>query len=365
MLNSKTLDYLEKLGSHYDELSRKLQDPAVLKNPPETKKIVSERREIEELAQAYREWRKVEAEKKKNEELFAEGDPELKELVQEELQTLRDREKGLEGKIQALLVPRDPRDEKNIIIEIRAGAGGDEAALFVADLFRMYSRYSERKGFRVEVMSKSQTGTGGLKEIIALVEGKGAFRRLQYESGVHRVQRVPATEASGRIHTSTATVAVLPEAEEVEVEIKPEEVRVDSFRASGPGGQNVNKVESAIRITHLPTGIVVQCQDEKSQHKNRAKGMRVLRARLMDRYRQEQEKEISQARRTQVGTGDRSEKIRTYNFPQSRVTDHRIGMSRHNLEGVLDGELDELVEGAIAHFQTQASESILQTMPGQ
>jgi len=365
MLNPKTQDYLEKLNSRYDELSQKLQDPAVLKNPNETKKIVAERRQIEGLVEAYRDYRKVRAELVENQTLLAESDPELRALAEEELKTLGGREAEIEKSIQTLLVPRDPRDEKNIILEIRAGAGGDEAALFVADLFRMYSRYAERNRFRVEALSMSQTGTGGLKEVIALIEGKGAFRRLQYESGVHRVQRVPQTEGSGRIHTSTATVAVLPEAEEVEVEIKPEEIRVDSFRAGGPGGQNVNKVESAIRITHIPTGLVVSCQDEKSQHKNRAKGMKVLRARLLARRQQEQEDEISQARRTQVGTGDRSEKIRTYNFPQSRVTDHRSGVSTHNLEGVLDGEIDQLIEGANTYFQTQASESILQNTPGQ
>ena len=365
MPNPKTLDYLEKLAAHYDELSRKLQDPVVLKNPAETKKTVAERRQIEDLIKAYRDYRKVRAEIEENQALLSESDLELRALAEEELKTLGGREVEIEKSIQSLLVPKDPRDEKNIILEIRAGAGGDEAALFVADLFRMYSRYAERNRFRVEVLSLSQTGTGGLKEVIALIEGKGAFQRLRYESGVHRVQRVPATEASGRIHTSTATVAVLPEAEEVEVEIKPEEIRVDAFRASGPGGQNVNKVESAIRITHLPTGIVVSCQDEKSQHKNRAKGMRVLRARLLDQRQQEQDKEISQARRTQVGTGDRSEKIRTYNYPQSRVTDHRIGLSTHNLEGVLDGELNELIAGAINYFQTQASESITQAIPGQ
>ena len=360
MLNEKTTDYLEKVEKRFDELSLRLQDPEVLKNPPETKKIARERRDLEELVLSYQAYRGIRKEIGDNEALLAESDSELRALAQEELEALREREREVEAKIQDLLVPRDPRDDKNVILEIRAGAGGDEAALFAADLFRMYSRYAERNKFRVEVMSKNQTGTGGFKEIIALVEGKGAFRRLQHESGVHRVQRVPLTEASGRIHTSTVTVAVLPEAEEIEVEIRPEEIRTDSFRASGPGGQNVNKVESAVRITHLPTGIVVQCQDEKSQHKNRVKAMRVLRARLLDRYQSEQKEEITQTRRTQVGTGERSEKIRTYNFPQGRVTDHRIGLTLHRLEGILDGDLDGITESLHAHFQAKAADTVLQ-----
>ena len=360
MLNKKTTEYLEKVEKRFGELSLQLQDPEVLRNPQEVKKVAQERKDLEELVLSYQGYVKLRREIDENESLLGDADSELKELAQEELAALRQRESEMEARIQELLVPRDPRDQKNIFLEIRAGAGGDEASLFASDLFRMYSRYAERNGFRVEVLSKNQTGTGGFKEIIALIEGKGAFRRLQHESGVHRVQRVPLTEASGRIHTSTVTVAVLPEAEEIEVAIRPDEIRVDSFRASGPGGQNVNKVESAVRITHIPTGIVVQCQDEKSQHKNRVKAMRVLRARLMDRYQSEQEAEISQTRRTQVGTGERSEKIRTYNFPQGRVTDHRIGLTLHRLEDILDGELEELVEGLQSHFQAKAAESVLE-----
>lgn len=360
------MEKLEAIEKRYEELNHLMSQQEVVSDVKRVRELAREQSGISGVVAKYREYKKASQSLEETRAMQGkELDAEMAALVKEEVDKLEARLEDLTQELRVALVPRDVYDEKDVIVEIRAGAGGDEAGLFAANLFRMYTRYAETKRWQVDVIDSHESGIGGFKEIVFEVKGKGVYSKLKYESGVHRVQRVPATEASGRIHTSTATVAVLPEAEEVEVEIKPEEVRVDSFRASGPGGQNVNKVESAIRITHLPTGIVVQCQDEKSQHKNRAKGMRVLRARLMDRYRQEQEKEISQARRTQVGTGDRSEKIRTYNFPQSRVTDHRIGMSRHNLEGVLDGELDELVEGAIAHFQTQAAESILQTMPGQ
>ncbi|MFS8544492.1 MAG: peptide chain release factor 1, partial [Limnochordales bacterium] len=283
-------------------------------------------------------------------------DPEMRELAREELARLSQREAELEKELRVLLLPKDPNDEKNIIVEIRAGAGGEEAALFAADLFRMYSRYAENRGWRVEMMSASPTELGGFKEVIFMVHGKNAYSRLKYESGVHRVQRVPTTEASGRIHTSTATVAVLPEAEEVDVEIRPEDLRIDVFRSGGHGGQSVNTTDSAVRITHLPTGIVVTCQDERSQLQNREKAMRVLRARLLDMKRREQEEELAAARRSQVGTGERSERIRTYNFPQGRMTDHRIGLTLYKLDAVLQGELDEVIDALVMADQAEQLE---------
>jgi peptide chain release factor 1 len=281
------------------------------------------------------------------------ADPEMRALADGELKTLKGQREALERELQELLLPRDPTDEKGVIMEIRAGAGGDEAALFAADLLRMYTRYAESARFRVEMLSAHPTGIGGMKEAILAIEGKGAFRKLRHESGVHRVQRVPATEASGRIHTSTVTVAVLAEAEEVDVQIDPKDLQIDVFRASGAGGQHVNVTDSAVRITHIPTGLVVSCQDERSQHKNKAKALKVLRARLLERARAEQEREIADTRRQQVGTGDRSERIRTYNFPQGRVTDHRIGLTLHNLPGVLDGNLDELTQALMAHHEAE------------
>ena len=283
-----------------------------------------------------------------------ENDEAMRELVKDELVSLRERKEALETKLKFLILPKDPNDAKNVIVEIRAGTGGDEAALFAAELSRMYTRYAESRGWRVELMSSSPTGLGGYKEIILSIEGQGAYSRLKFEGGVHRVQRVPVTEGSGRIHTSTVTVAVLPEADEVELVIDPKEIRIDVFRSSGPGGQSVNTTDSAVRITHIPTGIVISCQDEKSQHKNRAKGMKILRARLLEKKQDEQASEIAASRKSMVGSGDRSERIRTYNFPQGRLTDHRINLTIYQLERVMEGQIDEVVEGLITHYQAEA-----------
>ena len=294
---------------------------------------------------------------KESRTLLLESDEEMRELAKSELQALKERQTALEQEIRVLLLPKDPRDEKNTFLEIRAGTGGEEAALFAASLFRMYAKYAEMNRWRVEVMSQNPTGLGGFKEIIALVEGKGVYSRLKYESGVHRVQRVPVTEASGRIHTSAVTVAVLPEADEVEVEINPNDLRIDVYRSSGPGGQSVNTTDSAVRITHLPTGMVVTCQDEKSQHKNKAKALKVLRARLLDQLIEERRSEISEERKSQVGSGDRSERVRTYNFPQNRLTDHRLGLTLYRLDGILEGDLGEVIDALNTHFQAEALQS--------
>jgi len=292
--------------------------------------------------------------------LKEETDEEIRSLARDEIQTLREEAASREEELRLLLLPKDPNDEKNVLLEIRAGTGGEEAGLFAADLFRMYTRLAERQGWKLEILSHSTTGIGGLKEIIASIAGDRVYSRLKYESGVHRVQRVPVTESQGRIHTSAVTVAVLPEAAEVDVAINPEDLRIDVFRSSGPGGQSVNTTDSAVRITHLPTGLVVSCQDEKSQHKNKAKALKVLRARLLHLKQQEQQQQIAQERKTQVGSGDRSERIRTYNFPQSRITDHRIGFSIHGqkMEDTLDGDLDELIQALTAYYRTQALEQV-------
>jgi peptide chain release factor 1 len=348
---------LEEVEKRYRELEGLFADPAVLGNPKEMQKLARERSEISPLVEAYRNYRKVREEIEESEELVQGPDEEMKELAKAELQTLRERLAHLEEQLKVLLLPKDPRDEKNIFLEIRAGTGGEEAALFAADLFRMYAKYAEKKRWRVEVVNENPTGLGGFREIIALVEGKGVYSQLKYESGVHRVQRVPATEASGRIHTSAVTVAVLPEADEVDVEINPSDLRIDVYRSSGPGGQSVNTTDSAVRVTHIPTGMVVTCQDEKSQHKNKAKALKVLRARLLDKLQEEQQTEISEERKSQVGTGDRSERVRTYNFPQNRVTDHRVGLTLHRLDSVLEGDLDELSNALSAHFRAEALKS--------
>jgi len=317
-------------------------------------KVAKERSDLEEIVVCYREWRKVEQEIADNRQLMDENDEAMRELVKEELASLRERKEALETKLKFLILPKDPNDAKNVIVEIRAGTGGDEAALFAAELFRMYSRYAESRAWRVEMMSSNPTGLGGYKEIILSIEGQGAYSRLKFEGGVHRVQRVPVTEGSGRIHTSAVTVAVLPEADEVEIAIDPKEIRIDVFRSSGPGGQSVNTTDSAVRITHIPTGIVISCQDEKSQHKNRAKGMKILRARLLEKKQDEQASEIAATRKSMVGSGDRSERIRTYNFPQGRLTDHRINLTIYQLERVMEGQIDEVVEALITHYQAQA-----------
>ncbi|MBI4495902.1 MAG: peptide chain release factor 1 [Deltaproteobacteria bacterium] len=346
-------DRLAGVENRYRELEGLLADPKVLSNPREMQRLARERSEIQPLVEAYRSYKKVEEEIGESRELLQEGDEELRELAKSEVQSLKERQAALEQQIKFLLLPKDPRDSKNVFLEIRAGTGGEEAALFGATLFRMYAKFAEMNRWRVEVMNQNPTGLGGFREIIAQIEGQGVYSRLKYESGVHRVQRVPVTESSGRIHTSTVTVAILPEADEVEMEINPNDLRIDVYRSSGPGGQSVNTTDSAVRITHLPTGTVVTCQDEKSQHKNKAKAMKVLRARLLDRLLEERRSEISEERKSQVGSGDRSERVRTYNFPQNRVTDHRLGLTLHRLDSILEGDLAELVDALSAHFQAE------------
>jgi peptide chain release factor 1 len=348
------LDKLLEVEKRYMELEGMMSDPGLVGQQREYKKVAKERSDLEEIVVCYREWRKVEEEIVNNRQLMDENDEAMRELVKDELVSLRERKEALETKLKFLILPKDPNDDKNVIVEIRAGTGGDEAALFAAELSRMYSRYAESRGWRVELMSSSPTGLGGYKEIILSIEGQGAYSRLKFEGGVHRVQRVPVTEGSGRIHTSAVTVAVLPEADEVELVIDPKELRIDVFRSSGPGGQSVNTTDSAVRITHIPTGIVISCQDEKSQHKNRAKGMKILRARLLEKKQDEQASEIAASRKSMVGSGDRSERIRTYNFPQGRLTDHRINLTIYQLERVMEGQIDEVVEGLITHYQAAA-----------
>ncbi|MGB9627024.1 MAG: peptide chain release factor 1 [Thermodesulfobacteriota bacterium] len=346
---------LEEVERRYETLSQLLGQPEVLQNQEELQRLAKEYSEIGKIVDLYRKYKKIQEEIKETQHLFtSEEDEEMKRLAKEEFHRLTNEKEAVERELKMALLPKDPNDEKNILLEIRAGTGGDEAGLFAADLFRMYSKFSERKNWKVEVLSRHFTGVGGFKEIIALIEGKGVYSQLKFESGVHRVQRVPITEAQGRIHTSTVTVAILPEAEEVEVEIDPNDLRIDIFRSSGPGGQSVNTTDSAVRITHLPSGIVVSCQDEKSQHKNKAKALKILRARLLDKARAEKQMEISQRRRNQVGTGERSERIRTYNFPQGRVTDHRIGLTLYRLDEILEGDLDELIDALTTHYQAEA-----------
>jgi len=348
---------LDEVENRYEELEKLLTDPKVLGNPKEMQKLARERAGISKLVETYRAYKKVEEEIKESHNLLTESDEEMRELAKAELQSLKERQAALEEEIKTLLLPQDPRDDKNIFLEIRAGTGGEEAALFAADLFRMYAKFAEMNRWRVEVMSQNPTGLGGFKEIIALIEGKKVYSRLKYESGVHRVQRVPVTESSGRIHTSAVTVAVLPEADEVEVEINPNDLRIDVYRSSGPGGQSVNTTDSAVRVTHIPTGLVVTCQDEKSQHKNKAKALKVLRARLLDQLMEEQHNEISEDRKSQVGSGDRSERVRTYNFPQNRITEHRLGLTLYRLDSVLEGDLAEVVDALNGHFQAEALKS--------
>jgi peptide chain release factor 1 len=347
------LDKLFAVESRYDQLMADMADPAVQADTAKFRAHSKELSEIQLLVEQFRQFKDVESQIAATRELVK--DPDMLELAQEELGSLEKRREDLLAELKVLLIPKDPNDAKNVVLEIRAGTGGDEAALFASDLFRMYSRYAERQGWRVEVLNLSETGVGGTKEVIALIEGKSVFGRLKYESGVHRVQRVPATEASGRIHTSTATVAVLPEAEEVDVQIDPKDLRIDTFCSSGPGGQSVNTTYSAVRITHIPTNTVVSQQDEKSQIKNKAKAMKVLRSRLYEMEMRRQQEAIAKDRRTQVGTGDRSEKIRTYNFKENRITDHRIGFSMYQLDQALDGDIGELIDQAVTHFQAEHS----------
>jgi peptide chain release factor 1 len=347
------LDKLNAVETRYQDLLTLLGDPSLQADQARYVANARALAEIEPLVEKFREYKAVVKQIAQTEELAASTDAEMRQLAQDEIKELIARRDQLLDEIKVLLLPKDPNDEKNVILEIRAGTGGEEAALFAAELFRMYTRFAESQRWRVEVLSTNETGVGGLKEGIALIEGKRVYSRLKYESGVHRVQRVPATEASGRIHTSTATVAVLPEAEEVDVQVEPKDLRIDTFCSSGPGGQSVNTTYSAVRITHLPTGIVVSQQDEKSQVKNKAKAMKVLRSRLYEIEMRKQQEAIAKDRRSQVGTGERSEKIRTYNFPQSRITDHRINFTTHQLVNVLDGDLSELIDTLATHYQSE------------
>ena len=351
------LDRLERIEARFAEIDRRLGDAATLANQREYAQLARERSQLAEVIACIREFRRTETEIAEHRTLI-ETDPELRELARAEMPELERSRAELERRLRELLAPREPNDERNVILEIRAGTGGEEASLFAGELYRMYSRYAERRRWNVEPLSMSTTGLGGIKEVIAQVSGRGAYSRLKFESGVHRVQRVPATEASGRIHTSAATVAVMPEPDEVEVNINEEkDLRIDVMRASGPGGQSVNTTDSAVRITHLPTGMVIVCRDEKSQHKNKARALKILRARLLDQARAEQEAKIAASRRSMVGTGDRSERIRTYNFPQSRVTDHRVNLTLHQLAAVLDGDLDLIIDALTARHQAEAMEA--------
>jgi peptide chain release factor 1 len=349
---------LESIEEKYRQLTLSLSNPALISDPQKIKQISKERASLEPLIKKYEDYKKVKKDIKEAEEILASPDSEaeLKKLAEAEMKELLQREAKLEQEIKILLLPKDPNDERDVFLEIRAGAGGDEASLFAQDLFRMYSRFAEKKGWKVEIMNASYSPIGGFKEIIFDVKGDRVYSLLKYESGVHRVQRVPQTEASGRIHTSTVTVAVLPEADEVDVKIDPKDLKIEAFGASGPGGQNVNRNYTAIRVTHVPSGLVVNCQDEKSQHRNKEKALRILRSRLLATAQRKQQTQIAQSRKSQVGTGERSEKIRTYNFPQTRVTDHRLNLTLHQLENILDGELGELIDALILQHQAQQLE---------
>jgi peptide chain release factor 1 len=349
------LQDLESIREKYNKLTSSLSDPEFISDPQKIKEASKERSELEPIVRKYETYKKILDEIKDSQEILDSPDTEedLEELAREELSKLKEKKKRLEDELRMLLIPKDPNDEKNVILEIRAGAGGDEASLFAQDLFRMYSRFAEKKGWKMDIMSTSSSTINGFKEIIANIKGNMVYSQLKYESGVHRVQRVPETEASGRIHTSTVTVAVLPEADDVDVKLDSKDIRVEAFGASGPGGQNVNRNYTAIRVTHIPSGLVVSCQDEKSQHRNKEKALKILRTRLMDIAQREQQEKISKDRKSQVGTGERSEKIRTYNFPQSRVTDHRLNQSLYNIEGIIDGDLDEIIKNLTLHFQAK------------
>src|SRR5216683_2050423 len=347
------IEKLNGIEERYAELERRLSDPAIVANNREYAQLAKERAQLEQVAVAIREYRRLLGEVAEHKALLEGDDAELREIARDELPDLQRRQAAVEERLKQLLTPRDPNDDKNVLLEIRAGTGGEEASLFANELFRMYTRFAERHRWKVEPLSLSTTGLGGIKEVVALVSGRGAYSRLKFEGGVHRVQRVPATEASGRIHTSAVTVAVLPEADEVKVN-EEKDLRIDVMRASGPGGQSVNTTDSAVRITHIPSGMVIICRDEKSQHKNKARALKILRARLLEAAHAEQDAKIAETRRSMVGTGDRSERIRTYNFPQSRVTDHRVNLTLHQLDHVLDGEIDPLIDALATKEQAQA-----------
>jgi len=347
-------DKLEEIEKRFDELSEKMSNPDLISNRVEFEKVAKERASLELIVEKFRMLKTKERELKDAKEMLSSSDAELKELARQEVTSLTEEVERLREEIKLLLLPKDPNDEKNVILEIRAGTGGEEASLFAGDLFRMYSKFADSKRWKVEVLSMNTTGLKGIKEVIAIISGNEVYSNLKYESGVHRVQRVPVTEASGRIHTSTATVAVLPEADEIDVQIDEKDLEIEVCRASGPGGQGVNTTDSAVRVVHKPTGIVVSCQDERSQQKNKARALKILRARLYEMQREAQEKEIADTRRSQVGTGERAEKIRTYNFPQNRVTDHRIGFTSHKLDMILDGDLEELIVALRTYYQAEA-----------
>jgi peptide chain release factor 1 len=345
---------LEEVVQRFEDLSNQLLDPAVLGDRKRYAQVAKERASLEAVVNSFLKFKDVVRQIEDSELLLQDSDPEIRELAHQELLSLRQRRDELDAQIEVLLLPKDPRDEKNIIVEIRAGTGGEEAALFAANLFRMYTRFAETEGWKVEILSAHETELGGFKEIVAMISGNKVFSRLKYESGVHRVQRVPETEAQGRIHTSAVTVAILPEAEDVDVEVREEDLKIDTYRSSGAGGQHVNVTDSAIRITHIPSGVVVTCQDERSQFKNKAKAMKILRAKLLEAEREAQEREERETRRSQVGSGDRSERIRTYNFPQNRLTDHRVGLTLYQLDRIMEGEIDDMLSQVRAWFQAEA-----------
>lgn len=347
------LNKLEEVADRFREVEGLLSDPSVVKDQKRYRSLTKEHAELIDVVNRYNRYCRIREELRDSEELLRDADPEVREMASAEVAELQEERAELEEELKVMMLPKDPNDNRNVILEVRAGTGGDEAALFAGDLFRMYTRYAENRGWKVELLSSAESEMGGFKEVIAMITGNGAYSRFKYESGTHRVQRVPETEAQGRIHTSACTVAVLPEAEDVEIDIDPSDLRIDVYRASGAGGQHVNKTESAVRITHVPTGVVVSCQDEKSQHKNKAKAMKVLQSRLLDAMQAEQQAQMAADRKSQVGSGDRSERIRTYNFPQGRCTDHRVGLTLYKLEAIMQGDLDEIIDTLITHYQAE------------